>query len=118
MAGNDNYPGQGPFRRKTVRGEAYVVQGRTLIPEAQVVSFGRARATIRSDGVSGWGAGFVQIVPLAIVEKTDAGEQRIAITDATSTFLLGLFGAAVGITLFCTTIRWFVRWLRRRKPQG
>lgn len=113
MGHEDKVTWQGPFRIKTVRGEAYSVGGRRLIPVARIVSFGKARGTIGSGSVSGWGGGFALIVPVAIVEETAEGERRVAITDATSSALRGMFGAAMAITLFFVVVRWLARRSRR-----
>jgi hypothetical protein len=99
-------PRQRRYRIETVRGEPFVIGGRTLTPEARIISLGRARATIGTKHLSGWGGAFVQVVPRAIVEETPEGERRIAITDATSSALRGLLGVAIVTTLLLTAIRW------------
>lgn len=106
---------QGPFRVKTVRGEPYQVGERTLIPVTRIVSLGRARATIASDSISGWGGGLVQIVPLALIEETSEGERRIAITDATAATLRQMLVVAIATTWVFAAIRWLARRLRRAK---
>jgi hypothetical protein len=97
------------FRIKTVRGEPYVVGERKLTPVVRVVSWGKARATIGTGMVTGWGTGFVQITPLAVLEETDEGEVATAITDTTGTAVRGLVLAAAVVTLFFATLRWLVR---------
>jgi uncharacterized spore protein YtfJ len=104
--------GSAPLRVETVRGEAYEIDGRTLIPIVRIVSWGRARATIGHDRVGGWGTGFVWIRPLAMVETTPQGDRRIPITDTTAAAVRGLLGVALIVALFCTTIRCLTR--RRR----
>jgi uncharacterized spore protein YtfJ len=96
----------GRFRVETVRGEPYEVDGRRLIPVARLASFGKARATIGTRQVSGWGGGFVQVTPLAVVEETPEGERRIAIVDRTSQAMLGMALGAVAIILVLGLIRW------------
>ena len=100
------------FRTETVRGEPYVVGKRKLTPLVRVVSWGKARATIGTGRVTGWGAGFLRITPLAVLEETDEGEVAIAITDATTTAIRGMVFATVASTLLFTAIRWLAR--RRR----
>lgn len=107
--------GQGALRVQEVRGEPYHVGGRVLIPEARLVSFGKASATIGSDRIGGWAGGFTKVIPVAIVEVTDEGERRLAIRDATAAALWGLFAAATAITLLFTAIRWLAR---RRRGAG
>ena len=96
----------GRFRVETVRGEPYEVDGRRLIPVARLASFGKARATIGTRQVSGWGGGFVQVTPLAVVEETPEGERRIDIADRTSRAVLNLVLGAVAIVLALGLIRW------------
>ena len=112
MVGNAQSSRQPPFRVKTVRGQPYDVGGRELVPVVRIVSFGRARGTIGLNGVTGRGAGFALLLPVAIEEKTAEGERRIATRDTTANVLVGLCGAAVVMTVFFALARWLAR--RRR----
>ncbi len=94
------------FRVETVRGDAYEVGGRRLTPVARITSFGKAKATIGARQVSGWGGGFVQVTPLAIVEETPEGERQIAIADRTSQAVRDLILGTVAIVLVLGLIRW------------
>jgi uncharacterized spore protein YtfJ len=113
MAGEGEGGRQGPYRVEVVRGEPYGVGGRTLIPEAQITSFGRGRGTIGEQGITGWGAGLVQVKPLALIELTEAGEQRTAITNSTASTLRVLLGTALAMTLAFAAVRCLVRRQRR-----
>lgn len=97
------------LRVRTVRGEPVQVGDVTLIPEARIVSFGRARARIGADQVSGSGMGFSQITPVAVVVVAPEGENRIAVVDATTSALWRLAGIAAAIVLFFAGIRWLAR---------
>jgi len=97
----------GRFRVETVRGEPYEVGGRRLIPVARLASFGKARATIGTRQVGGWGGGFVQVTPVAVVEETPEGERRIPIDDRTLRALRDLVLRAVAVILVFGLIRWF-----------
>ncbi len=103
----------GPFRVKAVRGEPYIVDGRKLVPVVRIISFGKARGTVGTRWVGGWGRGFVWIRPLAVLEETPKGERRIPITDGTAAAVRSLLGMAVAITLFFATVRWLVQRLRQ-----
>lgn len=107
-----------PLRVQTVRGEAYDVLGRSLIPVARIVSFGKGRATLRREGVQGWAVGFGQVVPVAVVEKAGNGERHIAITDVTSIVLRWMLAAAVAVTLLFMALRRLASRFRRREGQG
>lgn len=105
MAEKERSSKQGPLRIKTVRGEPYEIAGRTLVPEARIVSFGKARATIEAERISGWGVGFVRTSPVALIEASAEGERRIPITDTTFRVTLGLMVASVGMILFFSAVR-------------
>ena len=109
MAADTRCLQRGPFRLQVIRGEPYHIDGRTLIPEARFLSFGKARATIRGHSIGGWGAGFLRVSPLAIFEETAEGTRRIAITDASSATLWRLLGIALVMTAFFTALRWWAR---------
>jgi uncharacterized spore protein YtfJ len=98
----------GPLRIATVRGEPLQAGGRTLIPVVRFVSWGRARATIGTRGVWGWGGGFVRIRPLAVLEETPHGERRVAIVDSSAAAARGLLGATLVVTLSCAMLRWWL----------
>jgi hypothetical protein len=112
FGGNEHLPRL--FRVETARGESYEVGGRTMTPEARIVSFGKARGTVGRRGISGWMFGLSRVSPLAIVEDTDAGARRIKIVDATSNALAAMFAVAVAIILFLSTARWVARRVRER----
>jgi uncharacterized spore protein YtfJ len=107
-----------PFRIETVRGQPVHVGERTLIPVARIVSFGKARGTIGTDRIGGWGVGFAWVTPVAIVEETPEGERRTPIADGTAAALRSLLGAAVATTLFFTAVRWLVRRRRAARAVG
>ena len=104
--------GSAPFVIETVRGEPFHVDGRKLIPLARIVAASKARATIGTNRVGGWGGGFVRITPVAIIEETADGERRVPITDATAAALRGMLGAMLAMTLCFAVLRWLLRSLR------
>ena len=101
------------FRVKTVRGDPYYIGGRELIPEARVISFGKARGTVGDRQVSGRGGGFVWIKPLAVIEVTPTGERRIPIQAGTAAAMRRMLTVTIAMMLLLTTIRWLVRWRRK-----
>jgi len=104
----------GSLRVKTVRGDAYSIGGRSLIPVARIVSFGKARATVGSHQIAGQGGGFVWIQPLAVVEATSAGELRIPIAAGPATAVCRFGGLAVATVVFFAAVRRLVgRWRRK-----
>lgn len=95
-----------PFRAETVRGEPYFVGERKLTPVARIVSFGKARATVGTGQVGGWGLGYTRVTPAAVLEETADGERYIAVTDSTAAALRAMLGGALVTTLFFTILRW------------
>jgi hypothetical protein len=98
-----------PFRAETVYGEPYYIGDRRLTPVARVVSFGKARANIGTDTIAGWGAGFVHVKPVAILEERGEESRHIAINRRTEAILRQMLGVAVALTIIFTAIRWAVR---------
>jgi len=105
------------LRVQTVRGEPYDVRGRRLVPLARVVSLGRAQATIGTHHLEGRGWGLAYVQPLAVIEETPGGERlrSVAVRDGTARALLGMYVAALGITLLFAAVR---RLARGRGPAG
>jgi len=82
-----------------VEGEPIHVGGRELVPLVRVTSRVRRQAFVGSDGVGAQGWGFVRLQPVAIVERSEAGECRFPIQDRTAQTLGGLLLAALVIPL-------------------
>lgn len=104
-------------RVQTVRGEPYEVRGRRLVPLARMVSLGKARATIGTHRLEGRGWGLAYVKPLAVVVETPRGARlaRVAVRDGTARALVGMYLAAVAITLLLAAVRWLAR---ERGPAG
>jgi len=102
-----------PLRVETVRGEAYQVAGKKLIPVARIVSFGQGRGTLRLDRVEGWAAGFARVSPKAVIVETEEGEVYLPLVDSTAEALRGMVLTALAVTLALALVRRVVRRLRR-----
>ena len=105
------------FRVRTVRGEPYRIGERTMTPVTRIVTLGKASATIRTDRYGGWGGGFAWAMPVALLEETGDGENKIVIKDATLDMLQRLGLAALSMTLFFGAVRWRAR-RRQRAHSG
>jgi uncharacterized spore protein YtfJ len=116
MDGDGGAGRQGLLKLRTVRGEPYYVDGRTLIPVVRIVSFGKAKAIIGKGRSGGRAVGFVWMKPLAILEAGPEGEHRVPITDATTSAAYGLLGLALAITLVSAAVRRLGGRLRRTMP--
>ena len=104
------------LKLRTVRGEPYYANGRTLIPVVRIVSFGKAKAIIGNGRSSGRAVGFVWVKPQAVLEAGPEGERRIPITDATASAVYSLLGLALAITFVSVAVRWLGGRLRRTIP--
>jgi len=82
-----------------VEGAPIRVGERKLVPVVRVTRRVRRRALVGSDRVAAQGQGFVHLRPVAIVERSAAGERRIPIHDRTTQMLSGLLLAAFIIPL-------------------
>jgi uncharacterized spore protein YtfJ len=82
---------------ETVEGRPIHVEGRELVPVVRVEADVRRRAFVGAGGLAGEGAGFVHVRPVAILERSAAGERRIPILDRTAQLLSGLLLAALVI---------------------
>ncbi len=104
-------------RVRTVRGEPYEVRGRRLIPLARMVSLGRARATIGTHRLEGWGWGLAYVKPLSMIVDTPGGVRlaKVAVRDGTTRALVRMYLAAVALTLLFAAVRWLAR---ERGPAG
>ena len=90
---------RGPVITKLVEGEPIHAKGREIVPLVRVTTYGRRRAFVGSDRLTGEGWGVVHMRPVAIVERSEAGERRIPIQDKTAQTLSGLLLAAFVVLL-------------------
>jgi hypothetical protein len=82
-----------------VEGKPIRVEGRELIPIVRVETSMQRRVFVGSDGLAVHGLGSVTTQPIAILERSDGSERRIAIPDRTAQLLGGLLLAALVIPL-------------------
>jgi uncharacterized spore protein YtfJ len=85
---------RGPVITKLIEGEPIHAKGREIVPLVRVTTYGRRRAFVGSDRLTGEGWGVVHMRPVAIVERSETGERRIPIQDKTAQILGGLLLAA------------------------
>jgi hypothetical protein len=79
---------------KLVEGEPIHAGEREIVPLVRATIYGRRRAFVGSDRLTGEGWGVVHMRPVAIVERSETGERRIPIQDKTAQILGGLLLAA------------------------
>ncbi len=107
----------GRLQSRTVQGGPIQVGDRILTPVVRVVSYGQAKGTVGTRQVGGGGGGFVQITPIAVLEGTPDGENRIPIQDATRSAMLGILGVAAVFTLLMAAVRRLARRPRKLAPE-
>jgi len=82
---------------ETVEGRSIRLGERELVPVVRVEADVRRRAFVGARGLASEGSGFVHMRPVAILERSEAGERRIPIPDRTVQSLGGLLLAALVI---------------------
>lgn len=88
-----------PSMTRIVEGNPIHVGERELVPLVRMTAYVRRRAFVGSDRLDGQGWGFVQMHPVAILERSQGKERRIPIRDKTTRALSGLLLAAFIIPL-------------------
>jgi hypothetical protein len=74
---------KGPLMTETVEGDPIYAEGRELTPFVEVTGRVRRQASITNAGVSGHGWGFIQLRPVAILDRSEDGGQHLTIPDQT-----------------------------------
>ena len=90
-------------------GKPVRVKDRVLVPIVRIETDVRRRAFVGVEGVAGAGSGFVHLRPIAILERSGAGERRISVRDRTSQWLGGLLLAALVIPVLMLIAERIVR---------
>lgn len=80
-----------------VEGEPVRVAERELVPVVRVETDVRRQAFVGAGGLAGEGLGFVHMRPIAILERSGAGERHMPVHDKTAQWLGGLLLAALVI---------------------
>ena len=88
-----------PVKTHIVEGESIQIGERELVPLVRVTTYARRQARVGTGNVAGQGWGFVQMRPVAILERSVRGERRLPIRDKTAQAMSGLLLAAVIIPL-------------------
>ncbi len=88
-----------PLKTHIVEGEPIQIGERELVPLVRVTTYARRQAHVGTGNVAGQGWGFVQMRPVAILERSSRGERRLPIRDGTAQAMSGLLLAAVIIPL-------------------
>ena len=96
---------------KTVFGEPYQVNGRTVVPVAKIsygFGFGAGRGDVKENGEDksgGGGGGRVSVRPVAVLEMSAAGTRVRPIVDVTRLVLAGMAVAAWNVFWITYTVR-------------
>lgn len=65
---------KGPFVTRVVEAQPILVEGRELVPLVRVTSRVQRRASLRSDRVRGQGFAFVDLRPVAVLDRGGNGQ--------------------------------------------
>jgi len=87
-----------------VEGEPFCIGGRELVPLVRVTSRVRRQAHIGSSQLTGRGWGFVRMQPVALLDRSEAGDLGIPIQDKTTQILDRLFLIALIIPLLAALV--------------
>lgn len=96
---------------RVVEGEGVRVGGREVVPVVRVTSYVRRRALVGAHQLAGQGWGFVHLQPVAVVERSEAGERRFPICDKTAQVVSGLLLVAFVVPLLLGVVVRLVRGL-------
>jgi hypothetical protein len=100
----------GPFNSYILEGSPIIVGGRTLVPQARLVSLGSHRVSVLREHVVGKGWSIGLLGPWALIEhregpgRTPSSPRRIPIPDATARCLCAMGALAAMVAVFCTLV--------------
>lgn len=98
----------GPLRIQSLEGSPITIGETTLIPQAQLVTWGRRRGTVTRHGLGAWGWACGVLIPRAVIEQRGGQGQRTAsicripIRDRTGQAVLAM--AVVGLAAAVVSI--------------
>jgi hypothetical protein len=98
-----------PSMTETVKADPIRVPGHELVPLVRVTRHVRRRALLSSDGFSGGGWGYVCMKPVAILDRSGAGEYRHRVRDETSRPIMWLCAVFLVIPIVSALIIWLSR---------
>lgn len=93
---------------RVVEGVPVTVGEKKLTPVMRAISWHQRQATVRQDGVNGFGFGAAWLEPVAVLEETTNGVRHIPIRDETGRAMLRLFAIAVAVPLVLRLLSWFL----------
>jgi hypothetical protein len=76
-------PERGPLLTEVVEGNPLQIAGREVVPLVRLRGRMRRRASLRGDDVGGQGYGFIDIRPVALVDRRDGDEAYLRIPNGT-----------------------------------
>lgn len=103
-----------PLMTETVEGDPIHVEGREFVPLVRMTSQVRRTAVLSNGGVEAHGWGFVQLRPVALLDRSDDGGWRLAIHDQTARWIRGLLLVALVVPCVAITLMYLSRRLSDR----
>jgi hypothetical protein len=99
-----------------VEGDPIHVEGRELVPLVRIMSRVRRKAVLGNGGVEARGWGFVQFRPLALLDRDEDGERRLAFRDQTARSISWLLLIALVVPCVAIILMYLSGRVSDRKP--
>jgi hypothetical protein len=105
-----------PSMTETVEGDPIHVAGRELVPLIRMTSRVRRRAVLGDGGVEAHGWGFIQLRPVALLDRSDDAGRRLAICDQTTRWIRWLLLIALIVPCVAAILMYLTRRFSHRTP--
>jgi hypothetical protein len=106
---SDRRRAEWPLMTEIVEGDPIHVEGRELVPLIRMTSRVRRTAVLSNECVDARGGGFVQLRPVALLDRSDDGGQRLAIRDQTAWCIRWLLLTAIVVPCIAITLMYLSR---------
>jgi hypothetical protein len=103
-----------PLMTETVEGDPIHVQGRELVPLIRMTGRVRRSVVLSSGSVEAYGWSLLQLRPVALLDRSEDGWQRIAIVDPTRQWIRWLLMIALLIPCVAGILIYLARRFRAR----
>lgn len=113
---SDRRGAEWPLMTEIVEGDPIHVQGRELVPLVRMTSRVRRTMVLENGGIEARGWGGVQFRPVALLDREEDGERRLAIVDPTRRWIRRLLLIALVIPCVASILIYLARRFSARTP--